>query len=360
MPTITVNIPETTFVASAQPNNNLSFYPLMYTGTDPGFQNCISLLKITLPALPVSVVDSAKLELAVIVKSGNSPSPVVVNNVTSPFQTTSVTYNTKPSYTATSSMVNVTQADLYTRVQFDITSLVNQWLSGSTPNNGIALTNQDGTTAVQFATNAIVYQPYFPSLVITYSSSPVQTSATCFAYAQLAHIIEQLITLYPGNVMTVFTKGTVASAVTGTPYQLFKSSVGTYGALFILMNDGVETAIPLNSIAAIYTGDGSVYNNSITYLPAPVFPAGCDTNLITAYYEYLPLTTEVNINSGTIIQASGSVYKNEYGIIVLSDAGGNTPVFMPVLNTTDIIPTFPTRKLFKTRASKVKIKVLKE
>lgn len=360
MPTVTVNIPETTFVVSAQPNNNFSFYPLIYTGTDPSYQNCIGLLKIALPTLPVSVVDSAKLELSVIVKSGAAPSPIVVNNVTTSFQTTTVTYNTIPAFTATSSGISVSQSDLYARVQIDITGLVNAWLSGTTANNGVALTNSDGTTVVQFATNAIVWEAYFPSLVLTYSLSPVQASALCFSYAQLAHIIEQLITFYPESVMTVYTKGLVSSAVSGTPYQLYKSSVGTYGALFILTDTGVQTAIPLNSIAAIYTGDGTVYNPSITYLNAPVFPAGCDTNLITAYHEYLPVSTEVSINSGAVVQASGAIYKNEYGIIVLSDADGNTPVFIPVLNTTDIVPTFPTRKIFKARGSKVKIKIIKE
>lgn len=69
MPTLTLNIPNTTFVSSAQPDNNLSTYPLMYAGTDPSFQYCISLMQIALPSIPVTKVDSALLQLAVIVKA---------------------------------------------------------------------------------------------------------------------------------------------------------------------------------------------------------------------------------------------------------------------------------------------------
>ncbi len=342
MPTVTFNISQTTFVAPIQPNNNFSFYPLINTGTDAGFGNSIGLLKFPLPQLPVSSVDSATLNLAVITKSGPAPSPVVVNKVTSAFDAATVTYATKPAFTATSSQYAVSQSDLYKTIHLDITSLVNEWLSGTAVNNGIALTNPDGTTLVQFATNNIVYEPYFPTVTITYSQSPVVNTGTNFSYEQLAHIIEQLIVMYPTNTITVFTRGLAASSVTGTPYQLFKSSTGTYGAIFILMDAGQQEAIPLNAITAIYTGDGTVYNPSITYLPPPQgLTPGFDSNLITAYYEYLDVSTDVAMYMGSNINASGTIYKNEYGIIVLSDADGNTPVFVPVNNINIVLPVPP-------------------
>lgn len=173
MPTVTLNTSQTTFVASALPNNNFSFYPLLYTGTDVSFGNCISFLKFVLPSLPVTTVDSAQLQLSVIVKTGAAPSPVVVNRVISTLDTSTVTYSTQPAFTATSSQINITTADLYTLVQIDVTELVNQWLNGTFANNGFALTNSDGTTLVQFGTNNIVYEPYFPKLILTYSETPV-------------------------------------------------------------------------------------------------------------------------------------------------------------------------------------------
>ena len=68
MPTVSVGIPDTTFVTSSQPAQNFSFYPLMYVGNDPGFTDSIGLMEIELPPLPVTSVDSAVLQLSVIVK----------------------------------------------------------------------------------------------------------------------------------------------------------------------------------------------------------------------------------------------------------------------------------------------------
>ncbi|HHW49626.1 MAG TPA: DNRLRE domain-containing protein [Clostridiaceae bacterium] len=338
MPSVTINLPLTTFVSSAMPDNNHSSYPLLYTGTDPVFQHCISLLEVELPTLPVTSVDSAILQLSVIVKSGDVPSPVVVNKVTSPFNATTVTYNTQPSFISTASQINITTEDLYKTVEIDVTSLVNEWLSGTSPNYGIALTNNDGITIVQFASNNIVYEPYFPRLVLTYTEAPADTTGTDFAYEQLAHVIEQLINLYPTNEFTVFTNVLSSSNITGTPLELFKPSPGTFGALFILDEAGQKKVIPLNSIVAIYLGSGSVYNPSITYLTPPKLAPGFDTNLLASYYEYFPVSTRVQLWGGAIIFAAGMVYKNEYGIIVLSDEDGNTPVFVPVLNINIVFP----------------------
>ena len=358
MPSVTVSIPLTTFVSSAMPDNNNSFYPLLYTGTDPNFQDCISLLEIELPTLPVTAVDKATLQLSVIAKSGDTPSTIVVNKVTSPFSATTVTYNTMPSFSATTAQTSITADDLYKAVEIDVTSLVNEWLSGVSQNYGIALTNNDGTTIVQFASNNIVYEPYFPKLVLTYPEAPPDTTGTSFAYAQLAHVIEQLITLYPTNVFTVFTRGLTASSVTGTPYELFKSSSGTLGTLFILDDGGNKEAIPLNAITGIYLGAGSVYNPSITYLTPSGLASGFDTNLLSAYYESLPVSTDVHLFMGSNVNASGMVYKNEYGIIVLSDEDGNTPVFIPVFNINVVLPTFSTTNAAaKTGSFKVTIEV---
>jgi len=356
MPSITLNIPQTTFISSAQPGNNFSFYPLINVGTDPNYLNCIGLLNISLPQLPVSSVDNATLNLAVITKSGLEPSPILVNRVTTAFDTNTVTYATQPAFTPTQIQYNVLPTDLYTTVHIDITSLVNEWLNGTYPNYGIALTNSDGTTGVQFATNNIIYEPYFPTLTITYSESPVVNTGTNFSYAQLAHVIEQIIDLYSENVITVFTRGLTASSVTGTPYQLYKSSSGTYGSIFILMDGGQQEAIPLNAITAIYTGNDTVYNPSITYLDPPEeFTAGFDTNLITAYHEYLPVSTAVTMFMGSNINASGIIYKNEYGILVLSDADGNTPVFVPVNNINVVLPTFSADGLQSSNKIELKI-----
>jgi hypothetical protein len=162
---------------------------------------------------------------------------------------------------------------------------------------------------------------------------------------------------YPTSSVTVFTKGLSASSITGTPYQLFAAQGATNGALFIVMDNGQQQAIPVNSIAAIYTGEGTVYNPSFTYLTSPTFPAGCDTDLVTAYYEYLQELTDLNLYTGSVVQATGTIYRNEYGIIVLSDASGNTPVFIPVLPITVILPTPGPSTAGKGAAKQVSVKI---
>jgi hypothetical protein len=105
------------------------------------------------------------------------PSPVVVNRVDNAFNINSVTYYSCPAYTATAYQYDISASDLYASIQIDITDLVNGWLSGTYANNGIALTNSDGISIVQFGTNQIIYEPYFPRLILTYSSTPVPTAS---------------------------------------------------------------------------------------------------------------------------------------------------------------------------------------
>lgn len=57
-------------------------------------------------------------------------------------------------------------------MQIDVTALVNGWLNGTVPNHGLALTNSDGETAVQFVTNIIGYQPYRLALALTSAAAP--------------------------------------------------------------------------------------------------------------------------------------------------------------------------------------------
>ncbi|MEL7566102.1 MAG: DNRLRE domain-containing protein, partial [Dehalobacterium sp.] len=171
----------TTFVSSVLDSVNLSFSAIIIVGTDPVFGDSISFLKFMIPALPVATVDSAKLRLFVFVKTEGPPSPVVVNRVTSVFDIDTVTYNTQPTYEPTASMINVTMSDVLQYVEIDVTTLVNQWLNGTYPNEGIALTNPDGTTAVQFGGKSIG-AAYEPQLVLTYSAEVPEITNYAYVY----------------------------------------------------------------------------------------------------------------------------------------------------------------------------------
>lgn len=249
MPTVTIGIPDTTFVSSAQPFNNFSFYPLMYVGRDIGFQECIGLMEIDLSSIPVTSVDSAVLQLSVIVKTGTDPSPIVVNRVTAPFDASTVTYNTMPPFVPTSSQININTSDLYSIVSIDITTLVNEWLSGTHPNYGIALTNADDVTLVQFGTNNIVYEPYFPKLVVTYSDTPVPPTGNPYGYVyktdtQDVPVNEPVIFTNNGAMLGITHEANTAPVIIESPgiYAVWYTITGTDPGQFTLYRN--ETPVP--------------------------------------------------------------------------------------------------------------------
>lgn len=339
MPSITVNLANTTFVSPAQPYSNFNFYPVMYIGMDPTYQNSSGLLQIVLPTIPALSVDSAVLQFSLIVKAQAPPTVVTVNRATSAFSTNTVTYATQPTYTPTASQVTVTQADLYLRVSIDITALVNSWLAGTDPNYGIVLTSPDNS--VQFATNAITYEPYFPTLTLTYSSTPPPTEkgAFCFCYAQLANVMQQLMTQYPTSVMRIYTAGDVYSE--GIPYKFYASPDASFGTLAVLTAGGAYDAIPVTTIVAVRVA-GTNYDNPIAYLSPPVFTLDCQKNVVTSIHDYLPVSTGVKLSLNGFAAVSGVVYKNEYGILAITqDMAGASPVFVPVASIALIETTVP-------------------
>lgn len=174
MPTVTMNLPAITFVSSAKLNSNFLVYPLVCVGTDANLKRCTTLINVSLPTLPKSV-DSALLQLSPIMKSGTGPSTIVINQLGNEFDAQTVTFNTMPALVSTEKEFSVSQKELYLPVRCDITDIVNEWLSGASVNHGIALTSSDGTF-VQFATNNIGHEPYFPVLTLTYSSSPEKSA----------------------------------------------------------------------------------------------------------------------------------------------------------------------------------------
>lgn len=169
----------------------------------------------------------------------------------------------------------------------------------------------------------------------------LNNTAICFTYAQLAHVIEQIILYYPTTVIVAYATGFTFAGLQGLPVELYSSPQGTYGGLFVVSDAGQIGAMPLNQITAINLGSGVSYNSAITYLSQPVFPSGCDTNIITAIHDYLPILTPVTVYMGTAISVTGIVFKNEYGMLVVADDSlGNNASFIPVTNITGIIPTF--------------------
>lgn len=168
MATLTLQSAGTTFTSQLLADLNLSFSAVIVVGTDPVYLDTVSFLTFDLTSIPVASVTSAILRLFVFAKTGMAPSPIVVNRVTSDFDINTVTYNTMPAFVPTGITTDVSVDEVLTFVDIDITGLVNQWLNGTFPNFGIALTNPDGTTSVQFGGKP-VDMTFEPLLVVTFN-----------------------------------------------------------------------------------------------------------------------------------------------------------------------------------------------
>lgn len=164
---------------------------------------------------------------------------------------------------------------------------------------------------------------------------PSSETMTDFMYQQFGHILGQLITLYPISYMRAYTPGLYM--IDGTPVSLYTSPEGNSPGIFVMLDGTDLESMPLNTILALKVGDGSVYNESITYLVPPVpLPQGWDTNIITAVHDYLPVGTALDLFWGVGNNKTGFVYKNEYGMLVITDdMAGNNPFF--VLPTSSLI-----------------------
>lgn len=174
-----------------------------------------------------------------------------------------------------------------------------------------------------------------------------------FQILQLTNVLSQIITLYPDNILSIFVRGLYY--LIGTPTALYSSSSGV--GLFIATDAGAVQAVPLNMITGVYAGDGSTYDESMTFLTPPEpFPDGWSTNVITSVHDYLPVGTAVDEVVFSIGNSrTGYIYKSVYGmIIVTEDMAGTNPTFIPSTEASIIITGTPTSKKL-SRLKKINI-----
>lgn len=182
--------------------------------------------------------------------------------------------------------------------------------------------------------NTSSYPFYLPSgLPVTagltlFQDNEVEPDIACFAQQQAAHLISQLIDLYPAQTMTAFLErfATISSL---SPLSLF-TPPGTDGPGAVVFQQGSDyITIPVDMLTALFIGNDIVYNPSITYLPAPdPLPGGCAASQLAAIHAAAPVGSTVTVATGPNTTASGIVAQNHLGIIVLGD--GSDPPLAPV------------------------------
>ncbi|MBN7773660.1 hypothetical protein [Clostridium aminobutyricum] len=190
---------------------------------------------------------------------------------------------------------------------------------------GIAVLNVDDAP-VNFslvnASNATVFLPnmmtFKANLRIFYLNEYTIDNSRCFALDQFANLLEQVVTIYPGAAVSMFSNR--LATVSGTIDSLYKAPDAGSIPLLILQSGGQPAAFSIDKITMLYFPD-SVYDDSITYLnPPDPFPQNCDTDFLKNIYNYVEVGDSISVMAGPTTSASGEISLNEYGIIVLADA----------------------------------------
>ena len=190
--------------------------------------------------------------------------------------------------------------------------------------SGIAVLNVDdapihfslvnASNATVFFSNTIISKA---TLRVFFLNDNVIDNSRCFALDQFAHVLEQVVTLYQGATVSIFASNRLAT-VTGQINSLYKAPDA--GSIPLLLLGSEPVALSIDKLALLYFPN-SVYDDSITYLDPPdPFPQNCDTDLLKDIHSYVEVGDTISITVGATASASGDVYINEYGIIVLADA----------------------------------------
>ncbi|MEA4891762.1 MAG: hypothetical protein VB085_04275 [Peptococcaceae bacterium] len=204
------------------------------------------------------------------------------------------------------------------------------YLSGQVPLQGALVVTQDNASGETGPTGPTGPQgetgPTGPQGE-TGEAGTMADTAGCFAIRQLANLLGQIALLYPSTTTTLFVDQ--LATLSGVAIGVYTAPGGNAPGLLIIQSGSDYGYVSLSRIAAIYLGDGSVYDPSITYLtpPEPYSP-GCDTDYILAVQSSMSVGDQLSFGAATNTTGSGEVYINEPGIMVLSDGLGNTPVFI--------------------------------
>ncbi len=146
--------------------------------------------------------------------------------------------------------------------------------------------------------------------------------------AQMKHVLQQIITLYPHDNITVYMES--GDNESGRPGALFPGPDDNPNAGVFLIYDTqgkVHGAVSICRIAAV-TITSAAYK-TIEYLPAPtLMPIGCEVVCEEAIRQYLPVGTEkVGIKAGGQTVAGGKVKETPFGMIVTVGNTDSNPTF---------------------------------
>lgn len=174
--------------------------------------------------------------------------------------------------------------------------------------------------------------PVKATLIVIRDDNGDTMSMECFATAQLAHILEQIIAAYSTSTWSVYADTLVSYS--GMPVDLYTAPGASGPGLLRLIDINSDyELLPLRNIIAIAVGTGTVYDPAFTYLDPPdPLPQDCVADQLAAVYSLFPPGTPVSIRFGPNFSLTATVYRNEFGLLVFAGSEGETPIFVPALS----------------------------
>lgn len=152
-------------------------------------------------------------------------------------------------------------------------------------------------------------------------------STCCDCKEQMRYIIQQIITLYPTSDLFITLES--GDAVVGRPGSLVLGPNGRTGVFEVTTPQNFTQFLPICSIDSIQINNAT-YNDAIVYLPEPV-PAltDCCADCDATIRSLLPVgTPNASIITNTQTPSTGTVIKNEYGMIVLANEARTNITFI--------------------------------
>lgn len=167
---------------------------------------------------------------------------------------------------------------------------------------------------------------------VTGATGPASSTSTtnCACKEQMRNIIQQIITLYSNNDLFITLES--GDAVVGRPGLLTLGPNGRAGVFEVINSQSLGQYLSVCSIDTIQINNAT-YNDAITYLPGPVpAPTDCCADCEITIRSLLPVGTDANIITNTQTPSTGTVIRNEYGMIVLANEAVTNITFVSTCN----------------------------
>ena len=140
-------------------------------GQNEPFANRI-LARFDLSFIPAGTqVESARLEMRMLTADGASPVEIAAFVVRQPWDESTVTWNTQPAVDAAEVARRAVDLSVPNVHEWNLRDLVQEWVNGSTDNNGILLRGPEGPSTWRRVFDSRHYTSFCPRLVVTLATN---------------------------------------------------------------------------------------------------------------------------------------------------------------------------------------------